>query len=200
MSFASSIARFSPQLALDLPAPAPTPSTPTTVLDHPNRTVFAAAARQNEFVQEFIAEGLATWSPERVERDPPFFLVFELGEVVGNLSDLTMMERHAAKQGGLGKRLGFRALRPHDEVLAYNIGVSRAPSHPRRLRYEQRMALKRLLGDDGRAVSSAKRRTQRDFVAWARAQRGLPARVADATGLTLKAFWRAVHGEGAVPR
>ncbi len=100
------------------------------VLEHPSRTVFAAAAFQNELVQAFIAEALATWSPERVERDPPFYLVYELGEVVGNLSDLPIMERHAAKHGGLGERLGFRALRPHDEVLAYT-SVSAGSLHTR---------------------------------------------------------------------
>jgi len=61
------------------------------------------------------------------------------------------------------------------------------------------MALKRLLGRRARhAVGAAMRRSQRDFVAWAREQ-GHGARVADATGLTLKAFWRAVRGRAPPP-
>jgi hypothetical protein len=197
MTIAAHAARFSPQYALDLaPEPLPPASTPTiAVLEHPTRAALAAAARENEFVRAFIAEGLLTWSAERVERDPPCCLVYEHGEVVGGLSDLPSMVRHAEKRKGLGDRIGIRALRPDEEVLPYNIGLRWGPTHPRRKRWEQRMALKSLLSRrDRRAVTWAMRRNQRDFVAWASEQPGLRARVADATGLTIEAFWRAVRG------
>jgi hypothetical protein len=109
------------------------------------------------------------------------------------------MARHAEKRPGFGRRIGIRALRADEEILPYNIGLTWGPTHPRRRRWEQRMALKHLLGRRARqAVGAAMRRSQRDFVAWAREQ-GLGARVADATGLTLKAFWRAVRGRAPPP-
>jgi hypothetical protein len=86
------------------------------------------------------------------EISPPCYLVYQRGEVVGSLADLPCMIRHAEKRRGLGQRLGIRPLRPDDEVLAYTIGLRWGPTHPRRFRYEQRMALKRRLARPDRRV------------------------------------------------
>lgn len=206
MSVADHAARFRPQLAFDLTAgPPPPPPPAAAVLETPSRDALAAAARENEFVRAFIADRVPTWSEARVERDPPCFLVYEHGEVVGSVAELPGMIRHAEKRRGMGRMLGIRALRPDEEVLPYNIGLRRSPTHPRRYRYEQRMALKSLLKrGDRRAVTEAMRRTRRDFVAWVDREQGLATRVADRTGLSPKAFWRTVRGrgrqDGACPR
>jgi hypothetical protein len=106
------------------------------------------------------------------------------------------MIRHATKRRGLGSQLGLRALQPHEEVLAYTIGLRWAPTHPRRKRWEQRMALWRLLPRrDRRAVSQAMYQTKQDFLTWARQQGGLAARVRDCTSLRMDEFWRAVRGK-----
>lgn len=206
MSVADHAARFRPQLAFDLPAgPPPPPPPAAAVLETPSKDALVAAARENECVRAFIADRVPTWSDARVERDPPCFLVYEHGEVVGSLAELPGMIRHAEKRRGMGRMLGIRALRPDEEVLPYNIGLRRSPTHPRRYRYEQRMALKSLLQrGDRRAVTEAMRRTRRDFVAWVDREQGLATRVADATGLSPKSFWRTVRGrgrqDGACPR
>ena len=197
MSVAAHAARFNPQLALDLASGLPPLRAPATglPLERPTHAKLVAAARGNELVRVFIAERVPTWSDARVERDPPCYLVYEHGEVVGSLAELGAMIRHAEKRRGLGRRLGIRALRPDDEVLPYNIGLRWGPTHPRRYRYEQRMALKsRLARGDRRAVRWAMRQNQRDFVAWATAEPGLAVRISEATGLALPAFWRAVRG------
>lgn len=194
MSISAHVARFSPQFSLEL-APAPTPHEPAVPAESPTHAALAAAARANEFVRAFISEQLPTWSFERVDRDPPCCLVYEHGEVLGNLSDIPGMIRHAAKRRGLGRPLGIRALLPDEEILPYTIGLRWAPTHPRRRRWEQRMALKSLLARrDRRAVGTAMRRSKREFIAWATLQPGLAARVLDCTGLTLGGFWRAVRG------
>lgn len=196
MSIAAHAARFTPQLAFDLATDPPRARfARVRPLEPPTRAELAAAARANECVRWFIAERIPTWTDERVERDPPCYLVYEHGEVVGSVADLPAMVRHAEKRRGLGRRLGLRPLQPDDEVLPYNIGVRWGPTHPRRWRYEQRMALKSLLArGDRRAVGQAMRRSQQGFLAWAVAQPGLGSRVADATGLSLVAFWRTVRG------
>lgn len=89
-----------------------------------------AAALNNTCVRTFIAEGIPTWSDERVRRNPPCYLVYEHGAVVGNLDDLPGMARHAEKSPGMGARLGVRALQEHDAVLPYSIGLLRGPEHP----------------------------------------------------------------------
>ncbi|MEW5926036.1 MAG: hypothetical protein AB1941_00980 [Gemmatimonadota bacterium] len=198
MTIADYAARFSPQIGLAFPEVPRPVSTRPQVLEHPTREVLAAAARENECVREFIADGLMTWSAERVERDPPCYLVYEHGEVVGNFSDLVGMARHAEKRKGIGLRKGVRPLSPDDEVLPYNIGLRRLASHPRQRRWLQRMALKSLLPPYAKpAVSSAMHRNQRDFVAWVLARPGLRSSMANTTGLTPKQFWRAVRGHGA---
>ena len=192
MSVAEHMARFSAQLALDLAATMPDPP-PARILPAGAaiHAVLVAAALKNEGIQEFIESGVSTWSRERVERNPPCYLVFEQGEVFGSVTDLPLMARHAGKRGGLGRRLGVRALRPDDDVLAYRIGVRRGPTHPARFRYELRIALKTLLPSGDRpAVGCAMRKTQRRFLAWAEARPGLDTRIAVATGLSLVSFWR----------
>ena len=206
MSVADHAARFRPQLAFDLTAcPPPPPPPAAAVLETPSKDALVAAARENEFVRAFIADHVPTWSEARVERDPPCFLVYEHGEVVGSVAELPGMIRYAEKRRGMGRMLGIRALRPDEEVLPYNIGLRRSPTHPRRYRYEQRMALKSLLRrGDRRAVTEAMRRTRRDFVAWVDREQGLATRVGDATGLSPTSFWRTVRGrgrqDGACPR
>jgi hypothetical protein len=196
MSVADHAARFRAQLAFDLSAPPPRSPPPAAAdLETPTRDALVAAARENEVVRAFIADRVPTWSEARVERDPPCVLVYEHGEVVGSVAAVPGMIRHAEKRRGMGRMLGIRALRPDDEVLPYNIGLRRSPTHPRRYRYEQRMALKGLLQrGDRRAVTEAMRRTRRDFVAWVDREQGLATRVADATGLSPKSFWRTVRG------
>lgn len=195
MSVADHAARFRPQLAFDLAASSPPPPPPPAPLETPTRYALVTAARQNEFVRAFIADRVPTWNEARVERDPPCVLVYEHGEVVGSVGEVPGMIRHAEKRRGMGRMLGVRALRPDEEVLKYNIGLRRSPTHPRRYRYEQRMALKSLLPrEDRRAVTEAMRRTRRDFEAWADGKRGLAVRVSDATGLSLESFWRTVRG------
>jgi hypothetical protein len=187
-------ARFSPQLSLDLEQEPGRPD-PAKVAEPPTRAQLAAAALENEFVRRFIAEQVPTWTSARVHRDPPCCLVYEHGEVMGNVSDIPAMIRHAAKRTGLGKMLGLRALLVDEEVLPYTIGLRWAPTHPRRRRWEQRMALKCLLARrDRAAVGTAMRLPKREFVAWAERRAGLAARVLDCTGLTLGSFWRAVRG------
>ena len=194
MSLAEHMARFSGQFALDIGSEAaPVPTLPPR---EPTHAVLVAAALKNESVLYFIETSVPTWSRARVERNPPCYLVYEQGEVFGSVEDLPCMMRHAEKRGGLGRRLGVRPLRPDDDVLAYNIGVRRGPTHPARFRYEQRIALKRLLPREDRpAVWWAMRKTQRRFLAWAEARPGLDTRVADATGLSLVSFWRVVRGK-----
>ena len=195
MSVADHAARFDPQLALDLASSRPKLAPPRAPLHRPTHADLVAAARANEFVQAFIAENLMTWTDARIERNPPCFLVYEHGEVIGSVAEIPAMIRHAEKRRGLGSLLGIRPLEPGEEVLPYNIGVRWAPTHPRRYRYEQRMALKsRLARRDRSAVQSAMRKKKRDFLAWASTKPGLAGRLADATGLTLDAFWRAVRG------
>lgn len=199
MAIADHVARFDPQLTLDVSTPVPASGRDAFRLppEPPTHAELVAAALANEYVLAFIAEGMLTWSTGRVERNPPCYLVYEHGEVVGNVDDLGAMIRHAEKRRGLGRRLGIRALQPDDEVLPYNIGLRRAPTHPRRYRYEQRMALKSLLAPtDRRVVGWAMQRTRGEFLKKARAEPGLAARIADTTGLTLKAFWRAARGRG----
>lgn len=199
MSIAAHAARFDPQLAFDLAPDEPARRDQPFTRPHeaPTHAGLVAAALANECVRTFIADRVPTWSVDRVERDPPCFLVYEHGEVLGSVRELPVMIRHAEKGRGLGRRLGIRALRPDEEVLKYNIGLRRAPSHPRRFRYEQRMALKsRLPPGDRRTVGWAMRNSQREFVEKATAERGLAARIADTTGLTLEAFWRAARGRG----
>lgn len=175
MSISAHAERLSPQLSLEL-EPAVAPREPAPDPEPPTHAQLAAAALENEFVRAFIAEQLPTWTDERVRRDPPCCLVYEHGEVVGNVSDLPGMIRHAGKRKGLGKLLGTRALVSEDEVLPYNIGLWLAPTHPRRRRREQRMALKRLLRRRDRpAVGSAMRLGKRRFIDWAALQPGLAA-------------------------
>lgn len=199
MSIHAHMARFSPQLTLDLPSSAPVAEGCKAVpLGRPTRDELVAAALANHDVRAFVEAGLPTWSEARVQRNPPCYLVYEHGEVVGNLEDLPLMARHAEKRSGFGRRHGLRPLRPDGPVLPYHLGIRRGPHRPRRVRYEQRMALKRLLarGDRG-AVRQAMRRTRQDFLRWAAEHPGLAGRVADATGLALPAFWRAVRGDRA---
>jgi hypothetical protein len=199
MSIATHHARFDPQLAFDLAPDEPAAREHPFTCPHeaPTHAGLVAAALANECVRTFIGERVPTWSAERVERDPPCFLVYEHGEVLGSVRELAGLIRHAEKCGGLGRRLGIRALQPDEEVLKYNIGLRRAPSHPRRFRYEQRMALKRRLAPgDRRAVGWAMRNTRREFKEKATAEPGLAARIADTTGLSLEAFWRAARGRG----
>ena len=191
------MARFSGQFALDLgTAISDAGSTRTLPSSAPTHAVLVAAALKNELVRHYIETKVPTWSPERVQRNPPCYLVYDQGEVFGSVEDLPCMARHAGKRGGLGRCLGVRALHPEDDVLAYHIGVRRGPTHPARFRYEQRMALKRLLPrDDRSAVWWAMRKSQRRFLAWAEARPGLDTRVAAATGLSLVEFWRVVRGK-----
>ena len=59
------------------------------------------------------------------------------------------------------------------------------------------MAIKvRLARRDRHAVQSAMRRNKRGFLAWAAAKPHLADRIADATALSIDAFWRAVRGSG----
>lgn len=198
MSIAAHAARFTPQLALDLGPDEPAPAPRAEPLPVPTHGELVTAALANENVQAFIAERLPTWSEERVRRSPSCYLVYEHGEVVGSTADMVAMARLAEKRPGFGRRLGIRPLTPTDDVLPYQLGLRWGPTHPRRFRYEQRMALKSLLArGDRRAVGSAMYRTQRDFLAWARDQPGLAQRVAEATGLTMRAFWRVVRGRAA---
>lgn len=196
MSIADHRGRFSPQLALGLECDAPCRDTaPPRLMQSPTLDGLASAALLNATVQLFIRDRLPTWSAEGVRRNPPCYLVYQHGEVFGSVEDLAVMIRHAEKRRGLGRVLGIRALRPHDDVLPYTIGIRWGPSHPRRFRYEQRMALKALLARrDRAAVGSAMQRSQGRFLAWAAARPGLASRVKDATGLTLVSFWRAVRG------
>jgi len=199
MAIADHRARFDPQLTLDVSTTVPAGRHEAFRLppEPPTHAALVAAALANECVQAFIAEGVLTWSTSRVERNPPCYLVYEHGEVVGGIGELPAMIRHAEKRRGLGAQLGIRVLHPDDEVLPYNIGLRWAPTHPRRYRYEQRMALKSLLArTDRRVVGWAMQRSQREFVKKVRAEPALAARIADATGLTLKAFWRAARGRG----
>jgi hypothetical protein len=167
-------------------------------LEPPPRAALIAAALANTWVRTFIAEEVPTWTEERVRRNPPCYLVYEYGAVVGNLDDLPGIARHAEKRPGMGAQLGIRALEEHDEVLPYNIGLLRSPEHPRQFRYEQRMGLKSLLAvRDRKAVGEAMRRGQRKFLAWAKTQPRLDARIAETTGLTLMAFWQTVRGRTA---
>ena len=196
MSIAQHAARFSPQLGLDLGAE-PIPAAFAELLPPrpPSHAMLVAAARENQDVRAYIADGIPTWSEERLQRTPPCYLVFEHGEVVGDTESLVMMLRHALKHPGMGRCLGVRPLRPDDDVLKYTIGLRRAATHPRRFRYEQRMALKSLLASSDRAaVTWAMQRSQRDFLAKARTHRGLAHRIAETTGLSLKEFWRTVRG------
>lgn len=193
MSIADHIKRFSPQMTLDLPAAPPPP--PVCPRERPTTEMLVSAALENVCVRIFIEDRLATWTREKVERNPPCCIVYEHGDVVGSLDDVPMMLRYAQKRPGLGPALGLRALRPDEEVLAFTIGLRWGPTHPSRFRYEQRMALKCLLARDDRvAVRSAVRRSQRTFLAWAEARPGLAARIAETTGLSLLDFWRAVRG------
>jgi hypothetical protein len=194
MSIAGHAARLSTQFSLDLDPPSHLPNAPA-VTERPTLHELAAAALENVQVRSFIAEGLMTWTSARVERDPPCCLVYEHGEVLGNLSDMTCMVRHAEKRKGIGQLVGLRSLTPEEDILPYNIGLRWGPSHPRRKRWEQRMALKHLLSPrDRRAVGSAMRRNKRDFIAWANDRPGLAARLADVTALSLEDFWRTVRG------
>lgn len=196
MSIAAYAALYSAQLSLELPPGSPTtPIRTARTLEMPRHAALVAAARQNLYVRDFIQRALATWTAARVERNPPCCLVYENGEVFGNLEDLPLMARHAEKRNGMGAMRGLRPLFADEEVLPYNIGLRWGPKHPRRIRWERRIALKQVLGTyDRRAVSEAMRRSRRDFVAWARTRPNLGARVADRTGLTLEALWRAVRG------
>lgn len=194
MSIADHAARFRPQLAFALEPP-PHPPQPAAPLETPSTSALIQAALANEFVREFIAESVPTWSDAQVHRDPPCVLVYEHGEVVGSVRELTAMALHAEKRRGMGSVLGVRALRPDEEVLAYQIGLRWSATHPRRVRYERRLALRSLLRrGDRRAVTEAMRRNRGDFVDWARGRNGLATRVADTTGLSLEAFWREVRG------
>lgn len=195
MSIATHAARFRRQLAFEFPTVLLPPPPAPPLLERPTVDALAAAAAENLLVQEFIADRVLTWSNERVRNNPPCYLVYEHGEVVGNVSDLPIMMRHAQKRSGLGRMLGIRALEVDDEVLPYNIGLRRGPTHPGRFRYEQRMALKGLLPRHDRcAVRVAMRRNRRDFVDWADTRPGFATRLSEATGLSLIAFWRAVRG------
>jgi hypothetical protein len=193
-SIAAHASRFAPQLTLQLEA-APPAQGCAIPLEPPPRAALVAAALANTRVRTFIAEEVPTWTEERVRRNPPCYLVYEHRAVVGNLDDLPGMARHAEKRPGMGAQLGIRALHEHDEVLPYNIGLLRGPEHPRQFRYEQRMGVKSLLAiRDRKAVGEAMRRGQRKFLAWAKTQPRLDARIAETTGLTLIAFWQTVRG------
>ncbi len=195
MTIAAHAARFHPQLALDLGSDEPAPAPSAEPLPLPTHADLVAAALANENVRAFIAERLPTWSEEAVTRSPPCYLVYEHGEVVGGTANLAEMARLAEKRPGFGRRLGIRPLTPTDDVLPYQLRLRWGPSHPRRFRYEQRMALKSLLArGDRRAVRAAMHRSQREFLAWAGDQPGLARRVAEATGLSMRAFWRVVRG------
>lgn len=186
MTAAAPAAGRNPQLALDLGPDAPLPIPPHGEL--------VAAALQNQCVRDFIADRVPTWSEGGVGRNPPCCLVYDHGEVVGTLRDLPGMIRHAEKRRGMGRRLHVRALRPDEEVLPFMIGLRRFATHPRRIRYEKRMALKRMLArGDRRAIRWAKVKNQGAFLAWAESQPGLGSRIADATGLALVEFWRTVR-------
>lgn len=186
---------FDPQFHLDLESPGDSSASRRAVPDlPPTREQLASAALENTFVQEFIAERVPTWSEDRVRANPTCCLVYEHGEVVGAIDELPLMIRHAEKRSGMGMRLGVRPLEPAEEVLAFNIGLRWGPTHPRRIRFRQRRALRSLLArKDGVAVTEAMRRTKRDFVAWARRRPGLADRICDSTGLSMPAFWRAVR-------
>lgn len=62
MTTAAPNARRHPQLALDLGPDPPLPAPPHEEL--------VAAALANEFVRDFIAESVPTWSDEKVARNP----------------------------------------------------------------------------------------------------------------------------------
>ena len=105
MSIATHVARFAPQLSLGLETgrpPSPTP--PVVPPQPPTLAELVAAAHANRCVQAFLADGILTWTTERIERNPPCYLVYEHGEVVGNVSDLAAMARFAEKRRGLGRR------------------------------------------------------------------------------------------------
>src|SRR5215210_4872390 len=137
MSIAVHVARLSAQFSLDLDPLSHLPNAPA-VTERPTLDELAAAALKNMHVRSFIAEGLMTWTSARVTRDPPCWLVYEHGEVVGNVSDMTCMIRHAGKRKGIGQLVGLRSLTLDEGVLPYNIGLRWSPSHPRRKRWEQR--------------------------------------------------------------
>jgi hypothetical protein len=199
MSVAEIAARFDPQLRLNLAScPAPPPPQRPATYPPPTHAALVDAARANTCVRAFIGDQVPTWTDSQVEKNPPCCLVYEHGEVVGSIDDLPMMMRHAEKRRGMGRVVGLRVLLPDEEVLPYNIGLRRGPSHPRRRRYEQRMALRSLLARrDRSAVRNAMRRNLRDFLTWGASIPGLGFRIADATGLSLREFWRAVRGRAA---
>lgn len=104
------------------------------------------------------------------------------------------MIRHAEKRRGMGRRLRIRALTPDEEVIPLQIGLRRFATHPRCIRYQKRMELKRRLSRrDRRVIWWAKVKSRRGFLAWADTQPGLDSRIADATGLSLVTFWRTVR-------
>lgn len=164
-------------------------------------TIVAAVirgAKANECVRRFISDGHVGWTLDEIGINPPARVIFELGEIRGNIGNLAGLVNYARKRK-LGRYIGIEPLEPDDELSSVFITSLLSPDHPRRIRYETRTALKARLGRrHARVVTMASRlQTQSRFVEWVRDQRGLSTTIRARTGLTVKELWRRVRGKAA---
>lgn len=150
------------------------------------------AALANPSVRDHLLAGRLGWSEARVRRSPPVRLVFEFGELGGDLSELAGLIRYAEKRK-LGTFSGVAPLRDSDVVHHACTTVLLLSSHPRRARYIRRGKLKARLTSDRAAIGWATRMPQARFIVWIRNRPGLSSRIRAKTHMTVKELWRAAN-------
>jgi len=127
--------------------------------------VLIDAALANRDIQAHIADPRPPrlWTVEGVKGNPPVRVEWEHTVVIGGIGESLAAARHKS----WGPLIGVLPLQPHDPVHWCRILYLYKDSSPYNRRFEQRQALKRILGRHHRPlVTRAAGSTKRDFLAW----------------------------------
>lgn len=126
--------------------------------------VLIDAALANRDIQAHLADPRPPklWTIERVRRNPTCRVEWEHAVVIGGIGESLAAARHKA----WGRFIGVLPLAPEDPVHWCRILYLYKASNPSNRRFEQRRAIKRILGRRNRTlVTLAARSTKRDFLA-----------------------------------
>ena len=149
---------------------------------------YRIAALTNASVRALIEKG--TWSEAEVHKNPPVRARFQHGWILCDVGSVCGAVRYAGRRG-MGELVQVGPLLPDDQVNPYFLLRSFDDTHPRAIRWANRMTLKAVLGSLAPLVGRAMRDPLHRFLSRLTIdeRRGLRSRCRFAPEI----FWRSVR-------